>query len=146
MIKKIVTVGNPILSSYCYPVEKFDKVLRSLVTNLFDTMRAAHGAGLAAPQIGEQLRVVVIDSVHPLVLINPEILAQHGEQIDTEGCLSIPGLRIKMRRPETVKVSYQTEDGLRHELEVHGMEARVVCHEVDHLDGKLITDYVFEAL
>lgn len=148
MIRKIVTIGDPVLTKIAAPVTKFDRRLRKLISDLYHTMVSANGAGLAAPQIGISLRVCITDnnSENGFVLINPEIIKQEGSQVGEEGCLSIPGVRILMERPYSITVKYVLADETPVKLDAFGLDARVICHEVDHLDGKLITDYVVEAL
>jgi len=124
-------------------VEKVDDRVRLLISDMIDTMHHADGVGLAAPQVGILKRIVVIDvgdGVH--AFINPEIISQSGEEIDYEGCLSIPGIRGKVKRPAHVVVRALDPDGKERKLRANGLLARAVCHETDHLDGILFIDKV----
>ena len=116
--------------------------------DMIETMRAEQGVGLAAPQIGILRRVFVVEieenGLH--VMINPEILKQSGEQIDYEGCLSVPGKTGKVNRPDYIKVRYIDLEGNEQILEAEGFFARAICHENDHLDGVLYIDRVEEEL
>ena len=142
--RKIVKVGDPVLRQKCRPVEKFDARLHALIDDMIDTMHDADGVGLAAPQVGILRRVVVIECVEGeiLELVNPRIVAFAGTQEAQEGCLSIPGVSGITRRPMTVTVRYQDRTGEWYELEGDDLLARAICHETDHLDGKLFTDVV----
>jgi peptide deformylase len=132
-----------LLRTPCGRVVEFDQALRDLVRDMWDSMYAARGVGLAAPQIGSSLRVAVIDTLwrpnsnRRLVLINPKITASAGEQIQSEGCLSMPGLNWPIPRAETVTVVYQDLSGLRCTLTSRSLLARAIQHECDHLDGVL---------
>ena len=137
------------LKQKCRPVEKFDKGLRELVANMSLTMYLTGGIGLAAPQIGQSIRVFVCDlrayaKGSPSafrVFVNPEITAHDGnDEMLVEGCLSFPSLTEKIARPDKVHIRYQDERGKHHEQEATGMLARVVQHENDHLDGILMID------
>jgi peptide deformylase len=150
-VRSILRMGDPRLLEPSAPVARFDTPeLHALVADLLDTMRAADGAGLAAPQIGVLQRVVIFggDGPNPrypaaepvpfTVLVNPEVTALGPEQQDDwEGCLSVPGLRGLVPRFEAVRYTGYDQTGARLEREVHGFHARVVQHEVDHLDGVL---------
>jgi peptide deformylase len=134
---------NDVLRKKAKLVEKIDERLQMLISDMFDTMYRADGVGLAAPQVGILKRVVVIDvgdgdGVH--ALINPEFVSQSGEEIDFEGCLSIPGIRGKVKRPANVTVKALDRNGKEIVLEASGMLARALCHEIDHLDGVLFID------
>lgn len=146
MLRKIVKYGNPVLEEVCAPVaeEEFgSEELRSLVSDMLETMYHAQGVGLAAPQVGVLKRLTVIDcsggegDARPHVLINPEIVDKDGTQVGREGCLSIPGFTGNVSRPMTVRTRYRTVDGERGELEGEELLARVICHENDHLNGVL---------
>jgi peptide deformylase len=145
VIKKILTQDDEFnaLRKPCVMVEKFDQTLRELVADMWDSMYAARGVGLAATQIGARLRVAVIDtkqtpnSHRHLVLINPTIKAFDGEQTDEEGCLSMPGLRWPITRAAFVLVSFQGLNGQPRILRAKGLLARAVQHECDHLNGVL---------
>ncbi|MDX1503415.1 MAG: peptide deformylase [Thermoanaerobaculia bacterium] len=137
---------DPVLREECPEVEVFDDALRNLVDDMVATMYAAPGVGLAAPQVGERMRVVVVDvSVGEeegelLVLVNPEIVEQVGTEVEVEGCLSIPGFTEKVERADRIRVRAQDLAGEPFELETDGWEARAILHEVDHLDGVLFVD------
>ena len=140
--RKIVKVGDPVLRQKCRPVEKFDARLHTLIDDMIDTMHAADGVGLAAPQVGILRRVVVIECVEGeiLELVNPKIIAFAGEQIEQEGCLSNPGEFGLTKRPKAVTVRAMDRNGKEFELSGSDLLARAICHECDHLDGKLYID------
>ena len=140
-IRRIVTLGDEALRKACRREEKFNLRLWLLLTDMAETMYKAEGVGLAAPQVGILRRVVVIDAGDGLVeLINPEIIAFEGEQCGREGCLSLPGRQAIVTRPKKVKVRAQDRKGEYFELEAEDLFARAICHELDHLDGKLYID------
>ncbi|MEJ5165627.1 MAG: peptide deformylase [Thermoanaerobaculia bacterium] len=147
-IREIRKIGDPVLREICQPVTRFDGEIIKLVQDLKDTMYAAPGVGLAANQIGVPLRVAVVDiSVGDdpssfIVLINPEIIYQEGEQYEEEGCLSIPGVSEKVKRPKKVRLKFQDLEGNFKEMEGEGLLARAFCHEIDHLNGKFFIDYL----
>ena len=142
--RKIVTIGDESLRKICRPQEKFDLRLSILLKDMADTMYKAEGVGLAAPQVGILRRVAVVDVSEDhsglLELVNPEIVEREGTQTGREGCLSVPGRQGVVTRPMKVKVIFQNRKGEWMELDTEGFEARAVCHEVDHLDGKLYVD------
>lgn len=142
MSKRFVCqVGEPVLREICKPVKKFDNALCELLSDMKETVRAEYGAGLAAPQIGVNLRVVVIDVEEGFFeLINPVILSQKGTQTGPEGCLSVKGKQGTVTRPAKVKAEYYDRFGKKHKLTAEGFFARAVCHELDHLDGVLYID------
>jgi peptide deformylase len=136
-----VQVGDEVLRKKCEEVKVFDKDLGLLLNDMKETVRAESGAGLAAPQIGLLKRVVVIDVEEGFFeLINPVMLAQKGEQTGQEGCLSVKGKQGEVTRPYKVKIEYRDRIGKKHKLTAEGFFARAVCHEMDHLDGKLYID------
>jgi peptide deformylase len=142
----ILTFPNPRLRTKAKPVHEVDAKVRQLVADMFETMYAAPGIGLAAIQVDVPLRVVVIDvsdtNDAPLCLINPEILDVSGvEQMD-EGCLSVPGFYESVSRAERVRVRALDRDGKPFEIETDGLLAVCIQHEIDHLDGKLFVDYL----
>lgn len=142
-LRVIRTDEDPVLRKKSRVIEKFDDRLKTLVDDMLDTMYEADGVGLAAPQIGILKRVVVIDVYDgegERILINPEIIDRRGEQFEVEGCLSLPGLSGRVKRPEWVKVRYQDLKGKWHESEGDDLLCRAFCHELDHLDGILFTD------
>jgi len=148
MILDIVKYGDSILTKRAGEVQEFDEELRRLVDNMFDTMYAAPGVGLAAPQVGFLKRLFVMDcssrkdAKHKVVLINPVIELGEGEQVGEEGCLSFPGIYFEVKRPERVVVRAQDIDGTEFRLDIMDLEARCVAHETDHLDGELFIDYL----
>jgi peptide deformylase len=129
-------------------VDPKDPRLPALVADLFETMAAADGVGLAANQVGLSIRVAVIDTsagtdpAARLVLINPEIVSHHGEVEEDEGCLSLPGLRARAKRAERVKVKAFGLDGCPFELEAGGLLGKALQHEIDHLNGRLFIDHL----
>jgi peptide deformylase len=139
---------DPILRVKTRKVEEFDDRLRKLAANMVETMHAAPGVGLAAPQVGSGLRLAVVDiSVGEdpsllKVLVNPEIVRREGLATDVEGCLSLPGITDKVDRPTAITVRAQDLAGQPFELEAEEYMARAICHEVDHLDGILFTDHL----
>jgi peptide deformylase len=142
-IFEVVKVGEPVLREKAKPVKDITSNIIKLLKNMTDTMYEAPGVGLAAPQIGISKRVVVIDIGEGLLeLINPEIIASEGTEVDLEGCLSIPGVSAKVKRSLKVKVQALNPKGHRVEIEGEGMLARALQHEIDHLDGILFIDRV----
>ena len=143
MVRKILQFGDETLRKISKPMQKFDVRLWLLLRDMADTMNKAEGVGLAAPQVGILRRVVVIDigDENGLIeLINPEIIAQEGEQEGSEGCLSAPGRRGYVKRPNKVTVRAQDRKGKFFEITGEGLLARAFCHELDHLDGILYSD------
>lgn len=137
----IVQVGDPVLRKVCKEVKNFNGELASLLDDMKVTVRAEDGAGLAAPQVGVDIRAVVIDVEEGFFeLVNPEIYYEKGEQTGPEGCLSVKGKQGIVTRPEKVKVVYRDRYGRKHKLTAEGFCARAVCHELDHLDGILYID------
>lgn len=142
-ILDIKKAGDPVLRQKCEPITVFDRKLRLLLKNMADTMYKADGVGLAAPQVGLSINVVVIDVGEGIIeLINPKIIEREGEVEDTEGCLSVPGLYGTVKRSERVVVEYQNSFGKTRTMEGTGLLARAFQHELDHLDGVLFTDKV----
>lgn len=143
-IRKIRTQGDSILTKECRKVDKMTPKIRELIDDMFDTMYEAYGVGLAAPQVGILKQIVVIDTTgeDPLVLINPEILETSGSQTGDEGCLSVPGMSGTVTRPNVVKVKALDENMEEYILEGEELLARAICHETDHLHGKLYTELV----
>ncbi|HVC00121.1 MAG TPA: peptide deformylase [Candidatus Dormibacteraeota bacterium] len=148
MVHPIVKFPNSILAQETPPVEKFDEQLQKTVDDMFESMYAAEGVGLAAPQIGLSLRLAVIDVTvgkNPearLVLANPEITHFEGEQREEEGCLSVPGFRAHVLRPQFVSVRAQDATGKEWEMRGEGLLARAFCHEIDHLFGILFLNHL----
>lgn len=142
-IRLIRTGMDPILRQVAKPVTKITPVIEKLLDDMVATMVDANGVGLAASQIGVLKRVIVMDVGEGLVeMVNPVILSKEGKQIDTEGCLSLPGIQGDVERALTVTVRGSNRQGEEVTLEATGLFARCVQHEVDHLDGVLFTDYL----
>ena len=140
-LRTILTKEDEALHKHCRPVTEFGQRTHELMDDLRDTVVAANGLGLAAPQVGILRRAVVIDVGDGLVeLVNPVIVESDGQQSGPEGCLSIPGRSGVVTRPNHVKVQAQDADGNAIELEAEEFFARAVCHELDHLDGVLYVD------
>lgn len=148
MIHPITKYGEAVLERRAASVEKFDDELKKLTEDMFETMYVAQGVGLAAPQVGFGLRLVVIDvssGKNPeakLVLANPEILYIEGEQREEEGCLSLPGFRGSVLRPQYVTLRAQNATGETYEMRSEGLLARAFCHEIDHLNGILFIQHL----
>lgn len=142
-IRNIRTDGDEILRKVSKEVDKIDTKILTLLKDLAETMYKAGGVGLAAPQTGILKRILVIDVGEGLIeLINPKILEESGEQMEVEGCLSLPGITGEVKRPETVKVEALNSDGKRVTVEGKGLLAIALCHEIDHLNGILFKDKV----
>jgi peptide deformylase len=147
-IYPIVKYGNPILEKSTPVVEKFDSKLEELAEDMFASMYAAQGVGLAAPQIGLSLRLAVVDVTggrNPeakFVLANPEIIHAEGELREEEGCLSVPGFRGYVVRPQFVTVRAQNLKGEEFEIRGENLLARAFCHEIDHLNGILFLQHL----
>lgn len=143
---EIKKLGCPVLRKKARPVDGVTDEVRRLVDDMFDTMYAASGIGLAAPQVGVSQRVVVMDvrgrdpSVEPVALINPEQVWSAGEEVGEEGCLSLPGILGDVKRSARIRVTGLSPDGERLEMELDGILARVAQHEMDHLGGILVID------
>ena len=142
----IVKMGDDILRKVCRPVEKITPRTVMLLDDMIETMREADGCGLAAPQVGilRRIAVVEVEEGKVIELINPKIIAYAGEQEETEGCLSIPGRFGITRRPKHVTVRAQNRKGEFFEVSGSDLLARALCHEIDHLDGKLFIDCVIK--
>lgn len=146
-LRNVVKEGDPILSKKCRVVEKFDDRLSVLIDDMFETMYASNGVGLAGPQVGQLKRVVVIDvGDGPMELVNPEITMTEGEQREKEGCLSVPGKYGVCVRPARVQVKAQDRNGKWQVFTGEDLKARCFCHEIDHLDGILFTSKVIGKL
>ena len=145
-IRTILTQGDPALSKRCHPVTKFDGKLADLLDDLRETLAEAGGVGLAAPQVGIIRRAVIVvpdpDTDEMVELVNPEIVAQEGEEDGLEGCLSIPGMWGNVKRPTWVKVRAQDREGSWFETEGSGLAARCFCHELEHLEGHMYDEHV----
>ncbi len=143
-LRQIRIQGDAILTKECRKVEKITPKIRELIDDMFDTMYDAYGVGLAAPQVGILKQIVVIDVTgeDPYVLINPEIIETSGSQTGDEGCLSLPGMSGTVTRPNYVKVKAYNENMEEYILEGTELLARAICHETDHLHGKMYTELV----
>lgn len=140
-VYKIVEVGDSLLKDKAKAVPKITPNILKLLDNMADTMRSARGVGLAAPQIGISKRVIVADVGEGLVeLINPEIIHAEGEEVDSEGCLSVPGFIGEVPRAAVVEVTGLNRKGETCALKASGFLARVLQHEIDHLEGVLFID------
>ena len=148
IVRKLRYYGDPALRKACRPVEEFGPWLKELAADMLHVCREADGLGLAAPQVGETVRMVIIDlypldpGMETLYLCNPEILETRGEQIGSEGCLSFPGIFEDVPRPDWVRYRYQDLDGVERTSEAKGLIARAICHEIDHLNGVLLVDNI----
>jgi len=148
-IKPLIILPDPVLRQVSKPIERVDAPLRRLADDMLETMYDAPGIGLAAIQIGEPLRMLVIDLAKeeeepaPHVFINPEILEKaDARSVYEEGCLSIPDYYAEVERPATVRVRYLDRDGKAREMEAEGLMATCLQHEIDHLDGVLFIDHI----
>jgi peptide deformylase len=148
MIYPIIKFGDPVLEKHAEPVTVFDAELKKLVEDMFESMYAAHGVGLAAPQIGISKRLAVIDVTFKedpeakLVLANPEIIHTEGRHTQNEGCLSIPEFRESVTRPRKVTIRAQDVNGNIYEKTGEELLARAFLHETDHLNGKLYISHI----
>ena len=142
-LRTIRTIGDDILTKKCKEVKDMTPRMQTLVDDMFETMYETGGVGLAAPQVGVLRKIVVIDvDDHPITLVNPVITETSGEQTGSEGCLSVPGKAGEVTRP--MKVTVKAFDREMNEFTLEGEEllARAICHELDHLEGKLYVDLV----
>jgi len=147
-IRKIVTFGNPVLGRVATPVTKVDSEILDLARDMVLTMHAAPGIGLAAPQVNISKRLITVDlSVGEkpdglIVLINPQVLERDGEDISEEGCLSVPGVHEKVKRPARILVKGMDLNEKEQLIEAEGLLARVFCHEIDHINGRLFIEHL----
>jgi len=145
-ILEILHFPDARLRNVAKPVAQVDDSVRKLIDDMLETMYQAPGIGLAAVQVNQPRRVIVVDISEernqPLALVNPEILEKHGEEQMEEGCLSVPGVYEPVLRAERVRVSALDRDGTSIEMEMDGLLAVCIQHEIDHLDGKLFVDYL----
>jgi len=145
---EIITYGNPILTRRAAEIKDIDQKTADLARNMIYTMHRAPGIGLAAPQVKESIRLITVDlsvgedEKELIILANPEILSVEGEETLEEGCLSVPNIAEKVTRPFRVQVRGWTLDGKEARFDAEGLLARVFCHEVDHLNGKLFIDHL----
>jgi peptide deformylase len=142
MVLEVRTFGDPVLKSRAAPVDRFDESLERLAQDMLETMRERDGVGLAANQVGRLKRILVAAlEDDEYVIVNPVLESSGGEpEKDTEGCLSIPEIQVEVERPTRVKVSGRDVTGAPLEVDAEGLLARVLQHEIDHLDGVLILD------
>ncbi len=147
-VLQIITYGNPTLTKKAEEIKKIDKIIVELAQDMVKTMHAAPGLGLAAPQVNVSKRLITIDtslgedSQSLIILANPELINQEGEVILEEGCLSVPDIQEKVARPFRVVVKGMDLDGQEKIIEAEGLPARVICHEIDHINGKLFFDRI----
>ncbi len=141
-LRDIVTgTKNEILRRKAREVRNINKHILTLLDDMLETLHVEDGVGLAAPQVGVGRRIAIVEYDDKLYeLINPRIISSSGEAIEEEGCLSVPGVRGPVKRPEQIKVAYIDRSGKKHIKEISGITARVFCHEIDHLDGVLFVD------
>ena len=141
---QIRKIGDPVLRTKAKKIDEITEKINDLIDNMFETMYAEDGIGLAAPQVGILKRIAVVDiqEDNKIVLINPEIIEEEGKAVMEEGCLSIPGETGDVIRAEKIKVKTLDRDGNEIEFKAEGLEARAIQHEIDHLDGILFLDKV----
>lgn len=144
----IVKIGDDTLRKVCRPVEQITPRILTLLDDMLETMHTADGVGLAAPQVGvlRRIAIVEVEPGHPIELINPKIISYAGEQNEQEGCLSIPGRWGITKRPKHVTVRATDRHGKQFDVSGSDLLARALCHEIDHLDGKLFLDCMIEEL
>lgn len=146
-LRKIRLSDDPILRKKSKEIGEVTDRIEELLEDMVETMDDADGVGLAAPQIGVLRRAIVVDvGEGPMKIINPVIVDQEGEEIDIEGCLSVPGRSGTVKRPEKIKVKYVDIEGKDQELQGEGLLARAICHEIDHLEGILYIDKMIEEI
>ncbi len=145
-MRPILTYPDPFLSTMSLPVTIVDEKVRELVRDMFETMYAANGVGLAAPQVGVGKRVIVVDispveeTARPIALVNPEIVGKQGQVEGMEGCRSVPGVEGMVCRHESIVLRGKNEHGVPVTIEARGILSRALQHEIDHLDGILFVD------
>ena len=143
MFRKIVHFPNPVLKKKAKAVKKITTEIIQLITDMIQTMHAAPGVGLAAPQVGESIRVIVADvGDGPVAIINPKIVSKSGKQTFAEGCLSLPGIEAPVCRAKKIVLRGLNKCGTKIEIKADGLIATVLQHEIDHLDGKVFVDRV----
>lgn len=143
MILDIKTYPAKILSKKTKKIGAINAEIKKLADDMVETLYAKGGVGLAANQVGERERLLVFDAGEgPRVLINPRISRKRGKQIGKEGCLSFPGLELEIKRPMKIEIFYSDKEGERQKDKLEGLAARIICHEIDHLDGKTILDRI----
>jgi peptide deformylase len=147
-ILEIITIGDPILNRKAEKIHNIDKKVHDLAKKMVKTMHSAPGVGLAAPQVSQSIQLITVDiSVGEnesdlIVLANPEILEKEGETVIEEGCLSVPGINEKVSRPYRVVIKGIDLDGKEKIIEAEDLLARIFCHEVDHINGKLFIEHL----
>lgn len=141
-LRNIVTEGDPILRKECREVKNVTDHIREVLDDMVDTMRDAEGVGLAGPQVGMLRRMFVAEPEPDRVyyMINPVITSKEGSQVGPEGCLSVPGYYGDVERPERITMEALDRDGVKQTYQFEGWDAKVMCHEYDHLDGIMYTD------
>jgi peptide deformylase len=143
MILEIKTYPEKILKQKAKRVDEIDAGIKKLIDDMVETLYVKKGAGLAANQVGEAKQIAVIDFGEGLtILINPEILSKNGKLVAAEGCLSFPGLELDIKRPQKILVRYLDKSGKEKKIRAEDLRARVICHELDHLQGKTLLDRV----
>ena len=142
-IRQIRIAGDPILNKVCKEVKELTPKMKVLIDDMLDTMYEANGVGLAAPQVGILRRIAVVDiGDGPIVLVNPQIIEEEGEQTGDEACLSLPGKAGEVKRPNRVIVRAYDEEMEAYEMEGEELLARALCHEIEHLDGHMYMEHV----
>jgi peptide deformylase len=148
MLIPILKYGSPELRKVSEPVTEFGDALKKIAKDMLESMYGSSGVGLAAPQIGVNIRLITIDTSNgenkegALVVCNPEIIHAEGKQVAEEGCLSFPTFCENVTRPQRVKVKWRNLEGEEIEMEAEGLMARAFCHEIDHLNGVLFIDHL----
>lgn len=152
MIYPVTVFGDPVLRKKAEPITPEFPDLKGFIQNMFDTMYNSDGVGLAAPQVGQAIRIFILDSIDhedddlvgiKKAFVNPEILEKSGDEwLMNEGCLSLPEIREDVMRPESIRIKYLDEDLNEHEETYHGFTSRVIQHEYDHLEGIMFVDYL----
>jgi len=152
MIYPVTVFGDPVLRKHAEPITKDFEDLKGFIQNMFETMYNSDGVGLAAPQVGQAIRIFVLDTTHneedepagiKKAFINPEILEKSGDEwVMNEGCLSLPEIREDVLRPETIRIKYFDENFNEYAEEYSGFTSRVIQHEYDHLEGVMFVDYL----
>lgn len=152
MIYPVTVFGDPVLRKKAEPITIEFPDLKGFIQNMFDTMYNSDGVGLAAPQVGQAIRIFVLDTIEneddeltgiKKAFVNPVIVEKSGDEwVMNEGCLSLPEIREDVLRPETIRIKYQDEDLIEHEETFHGFTSRVIQHEYDHLEGVMFVDYL----